>query len=67
MLALTRTHAFMASSATSRDDCHHALSFASVAIRTGHKNVTPCRLIAVKIVAQVVSPCSAAYNVGLTR
>ena len=36
-------------------------------IRTGHKNVTPCRLIAVKIVAQVVSPCSAAYNVGVYR
>ena len=45
----------------------HCLLHRQEGIRTAHKNVTPCRLIAVKIVAQVVSPCSAAYNVGVTR
>src|SRR6516165_10484203 len=63
-----RTHCVMANSAPSRADTHHSSCLPSGSgIRTGQRNSTPCRLMAVKNVWLTVSPLSSGRSCGCTR
>jgi len=59
MLAFTRTHCPIANSAASRAERHHSIGRPSGSgSRTGHRNTTRCRLMAVNNVLQANSPAS---------